>query len=303
MTVTLVEVGPRDGLQAVDLVLTVESRIELIRRMAAAGATRIEAASFVHPGRVPQMAEAEAVVAGLDGLAGVSLIGLVLNRRGLERALESDVDEINFVVAAAEGYNHSNQGVPVAETIRSIEAMVPEALEAGRRVTVTISVAFGDPYDGEVAADAVVELAVRAAAAGADEIALGDTIGVAVPTQVKGLITSLTNRVPRVPIRCHFHDTRRAGLANVAAALEAGITIFDTSVGGLGGSPFAPAAGGNVATEDAVVFLERMGIATGFDVNATLATGRWLGSLVGDLPAAMQHAAPWPPGSTAATSR
>jgi hydroxymethylglutaryl-CoA lyase len=249
------------------------------------------------------MAHAEEVLSGLGDLSGVSLIGLVLNRRGLERALASRVDEVNFVVAAAEGYNHANQGVPVAETMRSIESMVPEARDGARLVTVTISVAFGDPYDGEVAPSAVVELATRAAAAGADEIALGDTIGVAVPTRVRSLIAALAAAVPGVPIRCHFHDTRRAGLANLAAALEVGVSVFDTSVGGLGGSPFAPAAGGNVASEDAVAFLERMGVATNLDLEGTLAAGRWLGSLVGDLPAALQHAVPWPPGGTAPPDR
>jgi hydroxymethylglutaryl-CoA lyase len=249
------------------------------------------------------MAEAETVVAGLEGLSGVSLIGLVLNHRGLERALETAVDEVNFVVAAAEGYNHANQGVPVAETMRSIESMVPEARDAGRRVTVTISVAFGDPYDGEVAPEAVIDLARRSVVAGADEIALGDTIGVAVPTHVTALLALLTAAVPGTPVRCHFHDTRRAGLANMVAALVAGVTIFDTSVGGLGGSPFAPAAGGNIATEDAVVLLERMGVATGFDLDATLAAGRWLGSHVGHLPAAMQHAARWPPSDTPSPDR
>jgi hydroxymethylglutaryl-CoA lyase len=294
--VTLVEVGPRDGLQAVSAVLPPATRIELVKQMIAAGARRIEAASFVHPGLVPQMAGAEAVLEGLAGAGSeVSLIGLVLNGRGLERALSTAVDEVNLVVAASEGYSRANQGASVAETMRTIEAMIPVAVDAGRRVTVTISVAFGDLYDGEVAPAAVVDLARRAVAAGAEEIALGDTIGVAVPTHVAALVGALAGAIPGIPIRCHFHDTRRAGLANVAAALDSGVTVFDTSVGGLGGSPFAPAAGGNVATEDAIAFLGRMGIDTGYDLDAVVAAGRWLGGHVGDLPAALQHAEPWPP--------
>lgn len=299
--VNLVEVGPRDGLQAADVVLPVDVRVELIERLAAAGAHRIEAASFVHPRLVPQMAEAEAVVDSVAHLRpAVSLIGLVLNRRGLERALATEIDEVNFVIAAAEGYSRANQGMSVETAAGEIEQMIPMALADDRRVSVTISVAFGDPYDGEVPPAVVLSTAERMVAAGAGEIALGDTIGVAVPTHVDSLVVALREAMPDIALRCHFHDTRRAGLANVAAALGAGVAVFDTSVGGLGGSPFAPSAGGNVGTEDAIVFLERMGIATGYDLEAVVATGRWLGGHVGALPAAMQHADPWPPPAGAA---
>jgi hydroxymethylglutaryl-CoA lyase len=295
--VSLVEVGPRDGLQAESVVLGTEDKVTLIRRLIAAGSSRIEAVSFAHPHLVPQMADAEAVMEALEGTAdGVSLIGLVMNRRGLERALVTGVDEINFVVAAADGYSRSNQGSSSDEAMAEIEAMMSEAVGDGLRTSVTISVAFGDPYDGFVAPERVAELAARAAAAGVDEIALGDTIGVAVPPTVRRAVEAVAGAAPRVAIRCHFHDTRRAGLANVYAAVAAGVTIIDTSIGGIGGSPFAPKAGGNVATEDAVAFLERMGIDTGIDLDASIATGHWLAVKLGhDLPAAHQHTDAWQP--------
>jgi hydroxymethylglutaryl-CoA lyase len=296
-TINLVEVGPRDGLQSESEVLPPGARAELISRLVDAGARRIEVVSFVNPAVVPQMAEAEAVLdeLGPSG-AGVSYIGLVLNERGLDRALATSVDEINFVVAAADGYNRSNQGVDAAVTLRAIETMVPRATEDGRSVTLTISVAFGDPYDGEVGLDRVVHIASRAAATGVREIALGDTIGVAVPTDVAARFTALQAAVPEVTLRAHFHNTRNAGLANLYAAVASGVDVFDTSVGGIGGSPFAPAAGGNVATEDALFFLSRLGMQTGQDPAAVVAVGEWLGErLARQLPAAMQRVPPWPP--------
>jgi hydroxymethylglutaryl-CoA lyase len=294
--VTLVEVGPRDGLQSEEVVLPVATRVELIRRLVVGGARRIETVSFVHPRLVPQMAEAEQVMEALGPSPhGVSHIGLVLNERGLDRALATTVDEVNFVVAAAEGYSRSNQGAAVDETMASIETMIPRAREAGRDTSLTISVAFGDPYDGEVAVGDVVGLARRAAAVGVDEIALGDTIGVATPPSVKAMVGALVGAVPDVRLRCHFHDTRNTGLANMHAAWEAGVEVFDTAVGGTGGSPFAPGAGGNVATEDAVVFLDRLGVGTTYDRDLVIATGRWLGEQLGhDLPAAHQRVPPWP---------
>jgi hydroxymethylglutaryl-CoA lyase len=296
-TVNLVEVGPRDGLQSESEVLPPGARAELISRLVDAGARRIEVVSFVNPAVVPQMAEAEAVLdeLGPSG-AGVSYIGLVLNERGLDRALATSVDEINFVVAAADGYNRSNQGVDAAVTLRAIETMVPRATEDGRSVTLTISVAYGDPYDGEVGLDRVVHIASRAAGTGVREIALGDTIGVAVPTDVAAWFTALQAAVPEVTLRAHFHNTRNAGLANLYAAVASGVDVFDTSVGGIGGSPFAPAAGGNVATEDALFFLSRLGVQTGQDLAAVVAVGEWLGErLVRQLPAALQRVPPWPP--------
>jgi hydroxymethylglutaryl-CoA lyase len=289
-------VGARDGLQNEAAVLPTEAKVELIRRMTDAGVRRIETASFVHPGLVPQMADAEAVMEALgESPDGASYIGLVLNRRGLDRALGTPVDEINFVVGATEGFTAANQGSTVEATMAEIESMLPEAA-AGRSTTVTISVAFGCPFEGEVAVGAVTTLAERAAAAGADEIALGDTIGVAVPAQVVGLVDAVASVVGDAALRVHFHDTRNTGVANVYAALTAGVISIDASVGGAGGCPFAPEATGNVATEDVLYAVHRMGIATGVDLEATVATARWLGPRLGrDLPAALDRVGPFPP--------
>jgi len=295
-TITVVESGPRDGLQSEQRVLPTTDKLELINRMVSAGVGRIEVASFVHPDLVPQMADAEEVVAGLGPAPyGASYSGLVLNRRGLDRALATTVDEIGFVVAAAEGYNQANQRAPVNRTMGEIEAMIPDAHDAGRFASVTISVAWGDPYDGEVPAAAVVDLAARAAAAGADEVALGDTIGVAVPAAVASLLGAIQNAVPDLPLRCHFHNTRQTGLANVVAALQSGVTVFDTSVGGIGGSPFAPNAGGNVATEDLLFLASRSDLETGVDLAATVLTAQWLSERLGhELPGSGHRLDPWP---------
>ncbi len=294
--VTIVEVGARDGLQNEDVVLDTATKVSLIERLVVAGVSRIETASFVHPRLVPQMADAEAVMTALGASPeGVSHIGLVLNERGLHRALETTVDEVNFVVAATEGFSRANQGASVADVMAGITAMVPRAAAAGRRTTVTISVAFGCPYDGEVAVDAVASLAAAAAAAGADEIALGDTIGVAVPSDVSQRVAVTREAAGEIPLRMHFHDTRNTGVANAYAAIAAGVSILDTSVGGAGGCPFAPNATGNVPTEDVLYMLERSGIETGIDRNAVTETGRWLSSRLGTpLPSAIARAGGFP---------
>jgi hydroxymethylglutaryl-CoA lyase len=293
--VTIVESGPRDGLQAEKTILSVAERISLIEKLLGAGASRIEVASFVHPGRVPQMAGAEEILAALPIEGDASYSGLVLNRRGLERAFDTVVDEVGFVVAASDGYNTSNQGATVAETLGELETMIPDALADGRFASVTISVAFGCPYDGEVGAQRVADIARRVVDLGAMEIALGDTIGVAVPTDVTERLALLRAVVPDTPLRCHFHDTRGTALANAYAAMAAGVKVLDTSVGGLGGSPFAPGAGGNLATEDLVYSLDRAGIETGIDLGAVIAVGRDLGHRLGhDLDASLQHVEPWP---------
>ena len=276
--------------------LSTEAKVELIRRSTNAGVRRIETVSFVNPRLVPQMADAEAVMEGLgDSPDGVSYIGLVLNRRGLDRALPTAVDEVNFVVGATDGFTTANQGSTVADTMAEIEAMLPEAADAGRSTTVTISVAFGCPFEGEVPVEQVSALAGRAAAAGAGEIALGDTIGVAVPAQVVAVAEAVVAVIADADLRMHFHDTRNTGVANVYAALTAGVAIVDASVGGAGGCPFAPDATGNVATEDVLYALDRMGVSTGIDLEATIATGRWLGKQLGrDLPAALGRAGDFP---------
>ncbi len=292
----IVEVGPRDGLQNEDAILETPIKVELIRRLVAAGTSRVEVASFVRPDRVPQMADAEGVLGGLGPSPdGVSYIGLVLNRRGLARALETTVDEVNFVVGATDGFNTANAGVSPAVTMREIETMLPEANEAGRRTSVTISVAFGCPYDGEVSVADVVDLARRAADAGASEVALGDTIGVAVPAQVLAVVDAVRPAVDGAALRCHFHDTRNTAAANAVTAYQAGVLVLDSSVGGTGGCPYAPNATGNVATEDLLYLFDRMGVATGIDPEATIATGRWLGEQLGkQLPSAVAKAGWWP---------
>lgn len=296
--VTVVEVGPRDGLQNEATVLPTASKVELVERLLAAGVRRIETASFVHPKLVPQMADAEEVMAGLgDSPPGVSYIGLVLNRRGFERALETSVDEINFSVAASEGFSRSNQGTTVGEATAAIEGMILEAREAGRATTVTISVVWGCPFDGEVPVEAMADIVARAAAAGVDEIALGDTIGVAVPAAVGERVAAVRLAAGGVPLRVHFHDTRNTGVANVYAALQAGVTVVDASVGGAGGCPFAPNATGNVPTEDVLYMLHRSGITTGIDMDAVAATGQWLADrLHRELPTGIGRAGGFPSG-------
>jgi len=293
--VEIVEVGPRDGLQNESVLIDTAAKIELIGRVAAAGVSRVEVASFVHPRLVPQMADAEEVVAGLERLDNLARIGLVLNPRGLERALATAVDEINFVVGASEGFNRANQRSAVAETMGSIAEMIPVARDAGRRSTVTISVAFGCPFEGEVPSRNVVALAEQSAAAGADEIAVGDTIGVATPKDVATLLAAMASVVGDCTVRTHFHDTRNTAVANVVAAVTAGVRVIDASVGGTGGCPYAPDATGNLPTEDAIYTLHRMGLATGIDIDRMIETGHWLGGKLGkDLPAALGRAGNWP---------
>ena len=295
--IQIVEVGARDGLQNEATAIDTVAKVELIDRLVGAGVTRAEVASFVHPGLVPQMADAEAVVAGLEPRSDVSYIGLVLNGRGLERAVATAVDAVNFVVGASEGFNQANQRTAVAATMTAIEDMIPVAQESGCATTVTISVAFGCPYEGEVDVRNVTNLAERAAHAGADEIALGDTIGVATPRDVTEMLAALTDVMGERTLRCHFHDTRNTGVANVVAAVGAGVRVIDASVGGTGGCPYAPNATGNVPTEDVVYTLHRMGFATGLDIDRLINTGHWLGEQLGkSLPAALGRAGDWPGG-------
>lgn len=289
------EVGPRDGLQNEDVLLDTDAKVELIRRCVSAGVRRIEVASFVHPKLVPQMADAEDVVAALPDDDPVSYIGLALNRRGLDRALETKVDEVNFVVSATDSFNRRNQGAAVEESLREWEEMAGTAKAAGRKATVIVSVAFGCPYEGEVSIDRLAEIARRAFEAGADEIALGDTIGVAAPSDVTARVEAVAAAVDGVPIRCHFHNTRNTGIANAYAAWQAGVAALDASVGGIGGCPFAPNATGNIATEDLVYMLDRMGVKTGVDAAGLVETSIWLEGHLGEqVPALLGRAGPFP---------
>ncbi|MFY1621909.1 hydroxymethylglutaryl-CoA lyase [Micromonospora sp. HUAS LYJ1] len=297
MMVNVVEVSPRDGLQNESEILPTSSKIELIRRCVDAGARRVEAVSFVRPDRVPQMADAEAVMAGVPRRSDVSYIGLVLNRRGLDRALATGVDEVNCVVVATETFSRRNQGTSVDAMVRAWSDIAEAAHTAGLRASVTVAAAFGCPFEGDVAPAAIGDLVRRLAASGPDEIALADTIGVGVPVQVRELVAAAITAAPGVPLRAHFHDTRNTGIANALAAVEAGVTVLDASVGGIGGCPFAPAATGNVATEDLLYALDRSGHSTGLDPRGVTETAAWIGAQLGktSLPGALGRAG-WFPG-------
>lgn len=274
--VEIVEVGPRDGLQNEPGVLPTAVKREFIERIVGAGAKRIEVASFVNPKRVPQMADADELVRSLPRHAGVCYVGLVLNRRGFDRALAAGCDEIGMVVVASDTFNLRNQGATTAESIAAWLEMARAAKAAGIRAQVTISASFGCPYEGEVAADKVVAIARECAAGEPVEIAIADSIGAGVPAQVTELIGRLREALPGMRLRCHFHNTRNTGLANAYAAVEAGVETLDASIGGIGGCPFAPAATGNIPTEDLLYMLSRMGVATGMDLARTIETARWL---------------------------
>ncbi len=296
MMVRVVEVSPRDGLQNESEVLPTASKIELIRRCVEAGARRIEAVSFVRADRVPQMADAEAVMAEVPRRSDVSYIGLVLNRRGLDRALAAGVDEVNCVVVATETFSRRNQGASVDTMVQAWSDIAAAAHAAGRRASVTVAAAFGCPFEGDVAPSTVGELVARLAEGEPDEIALADTIGVGVPAQVRHLVAAAGAAAPGVPLRLHLHDTRNTAIANALAAVEAGVSVLDASVGGIGGCPFAPAATGNVATEDLVYALHRSGHQTGLDPRAVIETAAWIGDRLGkaSLPGALGRAGWFP---------
>ena len=299
--IQIVEVGPRDGLQNEKAVLEPAVRVELVQRLEAAGARRIEAVSFVHPKYVPQMAGAEEVMAALPRSPGRSRIGLVLNGKGYDRALGTGVDEINVSVSATDGFGLKNQGLSVVQQGEMLEAIL-----AGRRnaegepgatpsLSVTISCVWGCPFDGEVSVDQVADLVGRIGALGVSEIALADTIGVADPWAVTRKVEAARKAAPDATLRLHFHDTRNTGLANAYAGIEAGIDVLDASVGGIGGCPFAPGATGNVATEDLVYMLERAGYSTGYDLDDLILTARWIGEKIGrPAPSALSRAGGWP---------
>lgn len=284
--IQIVEVGARDGLQNEKVVLEAADKLDLIRRLDACGARRQEVVSFVNPKRVPQMAFAEEMMADLAGTGSRSRIGLVLNERGWDRCVASACDEANVVVCASDGFGIRNQGAPVAEQVASMQAIAAKrALAGGPPITVTVSVAFGCPFDGEISQDQVVAIVKDAAAAGVAEIALADTIGVADPWVVRKRVEAVQAVIGSIPLRMHFHDTRNTGIANAYASVEAGVSVLDASVGGLGGCPFAPAATGNIGTEDLVYMLERAGFETGYDLGKLIETARWVGEKIGKAPA------------------
>jgi hydroxymethylglutaryl-CoA lyase len=280
-TVEIVEVGPRDGLQNEPGQLPLATRREFIERLVGAGFRRIEVASFVNPKRVPQMADADELVRSLPRHGGVRYVGLVLNRRGFDRALAAGCDEVGMVVVASDTFNRRNQGVSTAESVAAWLEIARAATAAGIRAQVTLSAAFGCPFEGEVAPERVVALAREVAAGDPFEIAIADSIGAGVPAQVGDLVGRLREALPGMRLRCHFHNTRNTGIANAWAAVEAGVETLDSSLGGIGGCPFAPAATGNIPTEDLLYMLSRMRIDTGIDLDRALDTARWLEERLG----------------------
>lgn len=276
---TIVEVSPRDGLQNEATLLSTADKLELIDHLVAAGLRRIEATSFVHPARVPQLADAEAVAAALPR-GVVSWIGLVLNDRGLDRAIAAGLDEVNIVVVASDTFSQRNQGTTTDEGVALWRRLAKRAEQNGIRRTVTIAAAFGCPFEGDVPAARIGELIRRCSDAQPDELALADTIGVGVPRQVIELATAAEREAPAMPLRWHFHNTRNTGYANAIAALNSGASAIDASLGGIGGCPFAPAATGNIATEDLWYLLDRTGHDTGLDAEALLVGARRLGDML-----------------------
>lgn len=293
MAVIIGEVGPRDGLQNEAKTLPPAARAELCDRLAAAGVKRMEAASFVNPKLVPQMAGAEEVMSALHRARGVVYAGLVLNEKGYERAVESGVDEVHYAFSAADEFGRRNQNATTAEGLKTALALVARARSDRVPITVTISVAFGSPFDGPVPARDVLQIVEHLMAVPPDEIALADTIGVGVPTQVRELVRGA--RALGATVGAHFHNTRNTGYANALAAVEEGAVSLDASVGGAGGCPFAPNATGNIATEDLVYMLRGVGIETGIDLDRLIEASRWLGGQLGkDLPGMLARAGDYP---------
>ncbi len=293
MGVLICEVGPRDGLQNEDRVLSPKVRAELCDRLAAAGLKRVEAASFVNPKLVPQMAGAEEVMAALKRRPGTVYAGLVLNEKGYERALAARVDEVHYAFAATDEFGRRNQNASVEEGLVTALALVARARADNMPITVTVSVAFGCPFEGPVPPERVLGLVERLMVAPPDEICLADTIGVGVPSQVKELVAGARRLGATVGV--HFHNTRNTGYANAVAAIDEGAVSLDASVGGAGGCPFAPKATGNIATEDLDYLVRGLGVETGIDLEALIACSHWLGERLGkELPGMVARAGDYP---------
>jgi hydroxymethylglutaryl-CoA lyase len=300
-SVEMVDVTSRDGLQSEETLVPTEGKLRLIEAAVAAGARRVEVCSFVNAARVPQMGDAEDVIAGLPRHDDVVYSGLVLNERGFDRAAATGIAEINVVIPVTDTFSLRNQGCTVEEGLVAFEAIAARAAGAGIATTATLAVSFGCPYEGEVDPSRVGQAGQRVAAAGADEIALADTIGVAVPTDVSERFALVRDAVegagkPGLRFRAHFHNTRNSGLANAVAALGAGVSALDASIGGIGGCPFAPNATGNVPMEDLVYLLERMGVSTGMDLRALVAAVPLVETTVaGTAPGLLSKAGIFPP--------
>ncbi len=301
--VSLVDVGPRDGLQNAARVLSPDLRAELCVRIAAAGLERIEAVSFVHPDRVPPMAGAERVAELLPPPVRDRCCGLVLNERGYDRLLASGLRELRYAFAVSDEFNQRNSNASTASGLATARRIIARAREDGMRTGVVLVTAFGCPFAGEIDPGEVLALADVLVAEGVSELVFADTIGVAAPGQVRSLLEAW-NPPPGVTVGAHFHNTRSSGYANAYAALEAGARTLDVALGGLGGCPFAPGASGNIATEDVVYMLERDGIATGADLDALVETAHWLGVESGfQLDGQLHRVAAFPPRLSAQTPR
>jgi hydroxymethylglutaryl-CoA lyase len=279
--VTVVEVAPRDGLQNEAASLAVADRVAFCEALFDAGLSVVEVGAFVSPSWVPQMARSGEVFQQLKPRSEARRVMLVPNRKGFELALEAGVRDIAVFTAASETFNRKNTNASIAESFERFQLFVPEARQGGMWVRGYVSTCFGCPYEGKVAPEKVVEVARRLLDLGCQEVSIGDTIGVAVPTQVRDVVGRLQDAVPSTALAVHFHDTRGTALANVLAALEAGVTIVDSSAGGLGGCPYAPGASGNLATEDLLYMLHGMGILTGVSLEGVVAASRALGPLLG----------------------
>jgi hydroxymethylglutaryl-CoA lyase/(R)-citramalyl-CoA lyase len=291
--VVVCDVGPRDGLQNEAKILEPAVRAELCDRLASAGVKRIEAASFVNPTLVPPMAGAEDVMTLLHRKRGTTYAGLVLNERGYERALAAGVDEVHYAFAATDGFGQRNQNATVEQGLKMALALVARARSDRMPITVTLSVAFGCPFEGPVSPKLVLAIVEALMKVPADEIGLADTIGVGVPSQVRELVRGALSL--GATVGAHFHNTRNTGYANAVAALEEGVVSLDASVGGAGGCPFAPKATGNIATEDLVYMLRGLGVETGINLDAMIETSRWLGAQLGkELPGMLARAGDFP---------
>jgi len=274
--IEIVDVTARDGLQNEATMFSTEEKLELIQKAIEAGARRLEVASFAHPKYVPQMADAEAVIAGLSKKSDARFIGLVMNDRGMDRALNTDIEEVGLVCVASDTFAQKNQGQTRDGSVDMACKMIQRAHENGRLANVTIAASFGCPFEGEIQKSVVVEMAKKLADANPHEISIADTIGVGNPWQVGELVSEVKEVVSGINLRGHFHNTRNTGLANVSAAFDAGVQSIDVSIGGIGGCPFAPAATGNVPSEDVIYMFERASIPTGYNLDSVIETAQWL---------------------------
>jgi len=292
----LVEVSPRDGLQNEPDIVSTEHKLALIDRILAAGFRRLEAGSFVNPKKVPQMADGDAVFAGLPHRSGATFIALALNLRGVERAVAAGAKEINYVFCASDGFSIRNNGGTVGDTFKVWPEVAAAAQRGGARLSATISTAFGCPFDGEVAVSRLVAVAERCASQNIFELAVADTIGVGAPSDVRARVRAVKASIPSgIQLRAHFHNTRNTALANAVAAVEEGVRVFDGSLAGIGGCPFAPGAAGNVPTEDLLYMFTRMGFDTGIDLDRAVEAARFIGGMLGrGTPGMVSRAPKWP---------